>query len=87
MAKMIELARQYGRYGYRRITSVSGVLWSRIGIGNMERGVRPITMVHNPLAKVPINQGWGPWDREFVTTQDDSDWVSNDIRAHPVPNA
>lgn len=59
---------------------VSGVLWSRIGLGNLSRQIRPLTMVHNPFAEIPIEQGWGPWDKEYVVSEDASGWVANNIR-------
>ncbi len=59
---------------------VSGVLWSRIGLGNLSSKVRPLTMVHNPYAEVPIKQGWGPWDKEYVVSENASGWVANNIR-------
>lgn len=61
---------------------VSGVLWSRIGLGNLSRQVRPLTMVHNPYTEVPIDQGWGPWDKEYVVSEDASGWVAHNIREH-----
>ena len=60
---------------------VSGVLWSRIGIGNLRRDVRPLSFVHNPKAAVDFPQRWGVWDREFVTTQRDDTWEATDILA------
>ena len=59
---------------------VSGVLWSRIGLSNLSRQVRPLTMVHNPYAEIPIDQGWGPWDKEYVVSEDASGWIANNIR-------
>jgi hypothetical protein len=67
-----------------RFANISGVIWSRIGIGNLSRLDRPITYVHNPLAQVPLPANWGVWDREFVTTQHANGWESNDILAHAV---
>lgn len=62
-----------------RFAHVSGVIWSRIGIGNLSREVRPITYVHNPLATVPMPLRWGGWDREFVATQVGDQWEATDI--------
>lgn len=62
-----------------RFAHISGVIWSRIGIGNLARQVRPITYVHNPLAETPLPPNWGVWDREFVTTQRGGEWEANDI--------
>lgn len=64
-----------------RFADISGVVWSRIGIGNLSRQVRPITYVHNPLAHTPLPTNWGVWDREFVTTQCGDEWEANDILA------
>lgn len=64
-----------------RFAHVSGVIWSRIGIGSLSRQVRPITYVHNPLAQAPLPLNWGVWDREFVTTPRDDEWEANDILA------
>lgn len=64
-----------------RFANISGVIWSRIGIGNLSRQVRPITYVHNPLAQVPLPTKWGVWDREFVTTRNGEGWEANDILA------
>lgn len=64
-----------------RFAHISGVIWSRIGVGNMSRQGRPITYVHNPLANVPLPTNWGIWDREFVTAQHGGGWQSSDILA------
>lgn len=64
-----------------RFADISGVIWSRVGLGNLSRQVRPITYVHNPLAQVPLRTNWGIWDREFVTTARGDAWESNDILA------
>lgn len=64
-----------------RFADISGVIWSRISIGNLSRLDRPITYVHNPLAQVPLPTNWGVWDREFVTTPLGEGWVSNDVLA------
>ena len=58
---------------------ISGVIWSRIGIGNLSRQVRPISYVHNPLAQTSLPTNWGVWDREFVTTRHGDEWQANDI--------
>lgn len=69
-----------------RFADVSGVIWSRVGLGNLSRNVRPITYVHNPMAQVPLPTNWGVWDREFVTTRDGDQWQADDILA-PAPAA
>jgi hypothetical protein len=58
---------------------ISGVLWSRIGIGNMDSLMRPLTFVHNPNAAVRMPESWGVWDREFVTMEYDDYWQARDI--------
>jgi hypothetical protein len=62
-----------------RFSNVSGVVWCRVGIGNMSRKQRPITFVHNPLAVVPMAERWGVWDREFVSVRDGDAWTATDI--------
>lgn len=64
-----------------RFADISGVIWSRISIGNLSRQHRPITYVHNPLAQTPLPTNWGLWDREFLTTQHGNEWQANDILA------
>lgn len=66
-----------------RFAHISGVIWSRIGISNLARQVRPITYVHNPLAETPLPPNWGVWDREFMTTQRGGEWEANDILGEP----
>lgn len=60
---------------------ISAVLWSRIGLGNLSRKVRPLTLVHNPFARNPVAQGWGPWDREYVARETDNEWIVENTRA------
>ena len=64
-----------------RFADISGVIWSRISLGNLSRQVRPITYVHNPLAQIPLPTNWGVWDREFVTRPQGDRWEANDILA------
>jgi len=64
-----------------RFADISGVLWSRIGLGNMSRRIRPLTYAHNPLAYRPLPERWGVWDHEFVATQDGEKWQVTDILA------
>jgi len=64
-----------------RFADISGVIWSRVGLGNLSREVRPISYVHNPLAQVLLPTRWGVWDREFVTVQQGDGWEANDILA------
>ena len=42
---------------------------------------RPLTLVHNPLARTPMARQCGVWDREFVTAWETDRWVSTDILA------
>lgn len=69
-----------------RFAHVSGVIWSRISLGNLSRRSRPLTYVHNPLAQVLLPINWGVWDREFVTTPQGEEWEATDILA-PTPVA
>ena len=64
-----------------RFADISGVIWSRISIGNLSRQVRPITYVHNPFAQTPLPTNWGVWDREFVTTRRGDEWEVSDVLA------
>jgi len=64
-----------------RFAHVSGILWSRVGIGNWSRAQRPLTLVHNPLATVPMATHWSAWDREFVAIEKDNEWLATDILA------
>lgn len=50
---------------------VSAAVWSRLSLGAMSRKVRPITLVHNPFAEVPMLSQWGVWDKEYVVTVKD----------------
>jgi hypothetical protein len=59
-----------------QFSHISGIIWSRVSIGNMSR---PLSFVHNPFAVVPMTQSWGVWDREFVTRQQEDGWESEDI--------
>jgi len=68
----------------QRFADISGVIWSRVGLGQMSRAARPITYVHNPLAQIPLPARWGVWDREFITTRQDERWTSTDILAAPI---
>ncbi|MGU3541020.1 hypothetical protein [Methylobacterium sp. A54F] len=60
-------------------TQISAALWSRIGIGNMSSAERPLTLVHNPMAAVPMRQRWGCWDREFIAVREGDGWAISDI--------
>jgi hypothetical protein len=64
-----------------RFADISGVIWSRVALGNLSRQVRPITYVHNPLAHIQLPTNWGVWDREFVTTRQGEGWQASDILA------
>ncbi len=65
---------------------ISGVIWSRIGLGNLSRKIRPVTYVHNPHAQVPLPSNWGVWDREFVATHNDNELSFLDILTPPPAN-
>lgn len=72
---------------YRQI---SGLIWSRAGIGNFNRNVRPISIIHNPVSEVRMPKGWSAWDREYVARRQEDGWQVEDILAEaageaPVP--
>lgn len=60
---------------------VSGIVWSRAGIGQYSRNVRPLTLVHNPMATKAMEQGWTAWDKEYVTTKVKDGWEATNIKA------
>lgn len=60
---------------------VSGLIWSRVSIGNMRRGERPLSFIHNPMAQTAMPQRWGIWDREFVAVRNEEGWGVSDILA------
>lgn len=62
---------------------ISGILWSRISIGNMSREQRPLTLVHNPKAEIGMSEKWGVRDREFVASEASGRWTATDILAKP----
>lgn len=70
-----------------RFADISGVIWSRVGLGNLSRKTRPLTYVNNPLAQVPLATNWGVWDREFVITPRGDEWEANDILAQAAAEA
>ena len=70
-----------------RFADISGVIWSRVGLGNLSRQGRPLTYVHNPLAQVPLPINWGVWDREFVISPRGDEWEANDILAQVAAEA
>ncbi|MEQ1802610.1 MAG: hypothetical protein ABL989_11860 [Gammaproteobacteria bacterium] len=51
---------------------ISGLIWSRMSIGNMSRTQRPLSLIHNRTATCPLPQRWGVWDREFVASENES---------------
>lgn len=63
----------------KRFEHISGLLWSRVSIGNMSRRDRPLSLIHNPLARTPMPVQWGAWDREFVTTQTGEQWKVREV--------
>ncbi|RQH12701.1 hypothetical protein [Bradyrhizobium sp. RP6] len=62
---------------------ISGIIWSRVSIGNMSRDQRPLTLVHNPRAEIAMPQKWGVWDREYVAVEADGRWTATDVLAGP----
>ena len=65
----------------KNYATISGIIWSRVGVGNMSPSERPLTLVHNPLARIPMAPLWGVWDQEFVATEHDDHWEVADILA------
>lgn len=63
---------------------ISGIIWSRIGLGNMSRDVRPVTFVHNPNADIPMKENWGVWDHEFVMRDKGQYYEIVDILSAPI---
>jgi hypothetical protein len=61
--------------------SISGLIWSRVSIGNMSREARPLSYIHNPIASDPLSQRWGVWDREYVAEEGQDEWTITDILA------
>jgi len=66
---------------------ISGVIWSRVTVGNTSRKKRPLTLVHNPKALVAMPHTWGVWDREFVTSKCGENWQAVDILARDPQDA
>jgi hypothetical protein len=62
-----------------RFSHISGMIWSRVSIGNMNRAERPLSLIHNLVAANPIPRNWGVWDREFVCEDDGESWTVTDI--------
>jgi hypothetical protein len=66
-----------------KFAAISGIIWSRVGIGSMSHKERSLTMVHNPLAVVAMPQSWGVWDKEFVASERNGRWTISNILAPP----
>jgi hypothetical protein len=70
----------------QRYASISGAIWSRISIGNMSRVERPLTLVHNPVATVRMQEASRaiPFlvSPEAIQEIDDAElkWPKNDPR-------
>lgn len=62
-----------------QFSDISGVIWSRISLGNSGRRNRPLMYVHNPLAQFPLAERWGVWDREYVSTVEGDVWRATDV--------
>ena len=60
---------------------VSGIIWSRVGIGNFNTCQRPVTIIHNPMSLVAMPEGWSAWDREYVARREDDGWRVENIVA------
>ena len=66
---------------------LSGLLWSRVGIGNWDRTQRPLSFIHNPSAQNSMPQEWGVCDREFVAIRQEHTIEVSDILAKSSDNA
>lgn len=53
-----------------QFSELSGVVWSRIAIGQMSREQRPMSFVHNLSSVRPFPDQWGCWDREWKAALD-----------------
>lgn len=62
-----------------RFEQISGLVWSRVSIGNMDRSQRPLTFVHNPLALEPLNRYWGVWDEEIEASRHHDSYILIDL--------
>jgi hypothetical protein len=62
-----------------RFAHISGVVWSRVGVGNMCRQVRPLTFVHKPRAAISMPHSWGVWDHEYIYSEYEDRWEVRDI--------
>lgn len=60
---------------------ISGLIWSRVGIGNFYTRVRPISLIHNPMSDVLMPESWNVWDREYVARRQGENWQVENIRA------
>lgn len=65
-----------------RFAQVSGLIWSRAGIGNMDRGARPLSFIHNHAAENAMPRGWGVWDKEYQALTNDGGWSFPNFLAH-----
>ena len=66
---------------------ISGLLWSRAGIGNWDRTQRPLSFIHNPCAHNSMPQEWGVCDREFVAVRQEHTFDVSDILAESSGDA
>lgn len=60
---------------------VSGIVWSRVSIGNFDRKDRPLTLVHNPKASKKMDTGWAVWDGEWIAEKKDDGWQASNLKA------
>jgi hypothetical protein len=54
---------------------VSGLIWSRASVGNMDRAARPLALIHNHVARNRMPRAWGVWDDEREAVQVESGWA------------
>jgi hypothetical protein len=60
---------------------VSGLIWSRASIGTASRTARPLSLIHNYVARNPLAHGWLRWDSEYQAVQGDGRWMFPNLRA------
>jgi hypothetical protein len=68
-------------------THISGIIWSRVSIGNFDRNVRPVSMIHNPVSQVRMPEGWSAWDREYIARAHGDGWLVQNIVAETAGEA
>lgn len=60
-------------------TQISGMIWSRISLGNYNANQRSVMMIHNLRSEISLEPRYTDWDKEFVTAQDENELLISDI--------